>query len=91
MARTTAKYLGPKGVDRCADCHTAAEATVTGTNVKTGEAVTLRVCLNHTLRYLINPKVTVVADEAANVALCACNRFIGHAGRAAHRCTAAGA
>lgn len=50
-----------------------------------------RECLSHTLAYLLTDGVTVTPDPEANVALCACNRFIGHGGRAAHACTAVGA
>lgn len=88
MARSTAPVVGPKG-DRCAECNTKAEATVSGTNVRTGAPVTFRVCLSHTYRYVRTDGVTVTPDPEANVALCACNRFIGHAGRAAHKCSAA--
>lgn len=87
MARTTAAYVGPKGADQCRECHTKAEATVSGMT-PTGGPLSFRVCLSHTSRYLRTPGVEVVADPEANVALCTCNRFVGHAGRAAHRCSA---
>lgn len=87
MARTTAPVAKNKN-DRCHDCLTKAEATVTG--IENGFSI--RVCLSHTLRYVQMPdKVTVVPDPEANVVLCACNRFVGHGGRAAHKCTAVGA
>lgn len=88
MARSTAPIVGPKG-DRCAECSVKAEATVSG-DTPSGP-LTFRVCLSHTLRYLRTDGVTVTPDPEANVALCACNRFIGHGGRAAHACTAVGA
>ena len=89
MARTTAAYLGSKGADRCRECNTKAEATVSGTNPRTGEGIIFRVCLSHTTVYLRTPGVTVAADPEARVALCACNRFIGNNGHAAHKCSAA--
>lgn len=80
MARTTAPTVGPKG-DRCHDCNQKAEATATR------GAITIRVCLHHTFRYISDPTIAVTADAAANVALCdGCRTFVGHAGRAAHRC-----
>lgn len=89
MARTTAAHGRAAGADRCRECNTKAEATVTGPTPR-GE-VTFRVCLSHTLRYVKNDDVTVTADPEANVALCACKRFIGHGGRAAHNCAASAA
>lgn len=87
MARTTAPYVGHKGEDRCRECSMKAEATVSG-EVASGETLTFRVCLGHTLRYIRTTGVTVTADPEANVALCDCGHFIGHGGKAAHRCSA---
>lgn len=87
MARTTAPYVGTKGADRCRECSTKAEATVSGES-PSGELLTFRVCLGHTRRYLRTAGVSVAADPESNVALCDCGQFVGHAGRAAHRCSA---
>ena len=86
MARTTAPYVGKKGTDRCRECSMKAEATVSG-ETSSGPA-SFRVCLSHTYRYVRANGVTVTPDPEANVALCACGHFVGHNGRAAHRCSA---
>jgi len=81
MARTTSPYVGAKAADRCHDCYNRAEATADNGNI------TIRVCLSHTLAYQNIAGVTVTPDAAARVALCArCRTFVGHNGRAAHRC-----
>lgn len=84
MARSTAPNVGAKATNRCHDCHTRAEVTVTN------GTVTIRACAVHADSYGLmadRQGLTLTVDADSSIAKCdRCPRFIGNNGRAAHRC-----